>query len=173
MDVSDIWWYLALAVFVAGLIFCVRKLIKDRWVRDLVATITLIVTGTLVLLAFAITAACTKRAPLMYSPDQRHIALLNYAFQGALGDDYANVDVRSRWSLFPRNAYRGLGYWDFKNGKPLYPEVRWLDNTHLSIRFWDDRTGKEGRGAPATCVSRVGDIQVVCEHLWPPLPLRP
>jgi hypothetical protein len=32
----------------------------------------------------------------MHSPDERHIAILPYALQ-ALGDDYANVGLRSRW----------------------------------------------------------------------------
>jgi len=73
------------------------------------------------------------------------------------------VDLRARWAPWAENVYRGLGSWDFKHGKPFDPEVRWIDNSHLSIRFLDNRTGKEGRGGPPRCLTRVGAVQIVCE----------
>jgi hypothetical protein len=41
-------------------------------------------------------AGCTRRPPPHYSPDRRHLAVISYALQGALGDDYepsVSVDV--------------------------------------------------------------------------------
>jgi len=172
MDISDIWPFAILAAALAAVIFFARRFIKPRGLRLSIVSIYTILTALVVLIDLAIIEACTKRAPLILSPDHRHVALLSFAFQGALDDDYAVVAIRSRRSPFARNAFNGLGFWDFKNGKPEYPEVRWLDNSHLSIRYYDDRTGKEGRGAPATCFSQVGDIQVVCEHLRAPTSIR-
>jgi hypothetical protein len=81
----------------------------------------------------------------MHSPDERHIAILPYALQ-ALGDDYANVGLRSRWIPWATNVYSGLGDWDFENNKPEYPGVRWIDSRRLLMRYYDDRTEKERRG---------------------------
>jgi hypothetical protein len=171
MDISEA---LSLAKFFLPLlaswvIFRFAKRIQVRWLRLSVRTFSSVfvtASAVLVLVVSVAWVGCTERASPIYSPDRRHLAVMTYALQGALGDDYANVDVRSRWIPWATNVYSGLGSWDFKRNTPGDPEVRWLDSAHLLIRYYDDRTGNEGRGGPpAKCLSRAGEVQVVCEHL--------
>src|SRR5262245_17604930 len=130
-----------------------RTLASASWVAGAVVAM-------FVLLA---SVGCSRRSPVIYSSDQRHVAIVTYLLQGALGDDYALVDVRSRWVPWATNVYSGMGSWNFKKNRPGDPEVRWLDSAHLLIRYYDDRTGKEGRGGPARCLDRMGAVQIVCE----------
>ena len=54
-------------------------------------------------------------ASALYFPDRRHLAIISYVSQGALGDDYATVRVPRSWVPWASVAYRGVGSWDFKN----------------------------------------------------------
>jgi hypothetical protein len=168
MDISE-----ALSVFkfflpvaASWIVFRLAKRVRWRWLRLSIkaASSALFVAGAVVLILVLIASVgCSRHAPPIYSPDRRHVAVLTYALQGALGDDYANVAVRSRWNPWATNVYTGLGSWDFKKNTPRDPEVRSLDSAHLLIGYYDDRTGKEGRG---------GAVQVVCKSLTPADPRR-
>jgi hypothetical protein len=123
--------------------------------------------AAVILIVSVVSVGCSRHAHPMYSPDHRHVAILTYALQGALGDDYATVAVRSRWTPWATEAYSGLGAWDFKHEKPWDPEVRWLDSSHLLIRYFDYRAGTTGRSTRTTCRTQIGTVQVVCEQLPP------
>jgi hypothetical protein len=58
---------------------------------------------------------------------------MNYVLGGVFSEDYANIFLRSSWSLNSEKLYHGPGGWDYKRNGPASPEVRWLDNTHLLI----------------------------------------
>lgn len=139
-----------------------------KWLRislRTIASVCFVLSIVLVLILTIVLVSCTRHAPPIYSPDGRHVAVLGYAMQGALGENYATVDIRPRWIPWAANVYSGLGNWDFKNDKPRDPEVRWLNNADLLIRYYDDRTLGGGRGGPAICIDRIGDIKIVCESI--------
>src|ERR1017187_7457064 len=120
MDVSETWPFviLVLLAIVAWVAFRLCKRIQSRWrQRYLRTAASLVIVGSAICLLFLLlfSLACTKSTRPIYSPDGRHVAFLRYAFQGALGDDYATVKVRSTWNPFAELAYSGLGSWDFKN----------------------------------------------------------
>ena len=100
-------------------------------------------------------------SPPLYSPDRRHVAIIIYALQLALGDDYATVRVRRCWVPWATVAYSGPAGWDFKNNKPGDPEVRWLDSVHLLIRYHDYRNGTGG----SVCRSQIGAIGIICHPI--------
>jgi hypothetical protein len=168
MDISE-------AVFISSfflplaaswIVIRVVQRIRVRWLRlslKMLSSVLLLASGAVVFLVTLTSVGCSKSADPLYSPDRRHVAVLRYALQGALGDDYATVNVRASWRPWATTVYRGLGAWDFKADKPLTPEVRWLDSAHLLIRYWDDRSSNKGRGGPAQCVSQAGTVRVVCE----------
>lgn len=170
MDISEFLTFLKPALIpIAGwAIFRVAKRAKRRWLRGplKVAGCAVVVCGAaVVLLVLLAEAACTQHTPSVKSPDGLYIAVLSYVLQGALGDHYANVSVRAWWSPYAETVYSGTGSWDFRNSKPHDPEVRWLDRSTLLIRYYDDRTGREGRGSPAVCRNRTGGIQIVCQQM--------
>ena len=115
----------------------------------------------LLMLLMLVQVACSKNAPLLHSPDGKHIVITSYALQGALGSDYANVTLRRNWIPFAETAYQGTGHWDFSHNKPGYPEVRWLDDSHLSIKYYDDE------GDRAVCRDHIGTIRIDCHKLSP------
>jgi hypothetical protein len=170
MDISALWPVVKLVLFgtLAVGVFRLCKQVPSRWLRVSLRTMaSFLVIGCAICLALLSlgTLACTKFTRPIYSPDGWHVAVLTYVLQGALGDDYARVEIRSTWSPLPKLAYSGLGTWDSRNDKRSSPEVRWLDRSRLLIRYYDDRPGHEGRGQP-TCVSEAGGVQIVCENLW-------
>ncbi len=135
----------------------VSRGLRPSWLRLLFRTCTSVagfICTALVTLLLLIEAACAKHVSIP-SPDGNHVAALSYALQGALGEDYANVRLRSSWDPHAENIFHGTGYWDFKNNRPYAPEVAWLDNTHLQIRYLG--------GAPA-CKNTLGEIEIVCQR---------
>jgi hypothetical protein len=159
---------IVLPVIIAGAFFRLARQLRRRPMRiaaRLSASVALVFSATVLLLLLLAEVACTKYARPSYSPDRKHVATISYALQGALGDDYAIVLVRSSWYPFADRVYDGLGNWDFKREKPDSPEVQWLDDSRLLIRYRDDRSGTEGRGGPAACRNQVGKIRILCENL--------
>jgi hypothetical protein len=168
MDISEVLSFskFLLPVAVSWTIFRIAKRVRYRGLRISIKTIAsafLVCSVFLVLLVLMVSGGCSKRAPLMYSPDGRHVVIRTYIFQGALGYDYATVYLRSRWIPWAKIAYSGVGIWDFRTDKPSEPDVRWLDSTHLSIKYYDHQ------GGTATCVNRIEEVQIVCETLLVPI----
>ena len=169
VDISDLWLFLGIALIPYLMLLGFRfsshiKVVWIRWSVKTLASVLLFPAGALFLLMCLAQSACTRRASPIYSPDGKHIALLRFAMQGALGDDYGIVYVRRSWLPFADKVYSGLGYSDLGLRPPM-PEVRWLDNSRLLIRFWDDREKGDGRGGPPICKTSAGTVRVVCENL--------
>jgi hypothetical protein len=161
MVVSEFLPFVNLLLFAAvgWTIFWLSKRIHSSWlripIRAIASTVGFLGAAVLVMLS-VFEPSCTKHASPIKSPDGRHVAVLSFAMQGALGDDYANVGVRPWWSPRAQNVYKGVGAWDFEKGQPFDPEVHWLDSRHLLIRY--------GIGLPV-CRSRLGEIEIVCQPL--------
>lgn len=163
MDISELFVpfaVLALCGLLTGALVFSRR-VKNRWVRiplRLTSSAGMLL-GLLLLVAFTFSEySCTARAPSAYSPDGKHVAVLTWGLQGALGLDMADVSVRHRWSPFAKVAYSGPG--DAGHGGD--PQMRWIDNTHLLIRYHDYGYGP-GTGYEQSCLSHVLDVEVQCE----------
>jgi hypothetical protein len=159
MDVSVLLPFVNLLLFTAGAsaIFRLSKRVHSSWLRiPIKATASILgvmAAGTLLMLLL-FEASCTRHATPIKSPDGRYVAVIDYALQGALGDDYANVGIRRRFSPRAQNVYHGVGAWDFKKARPFDPEVRWLDSEHLLIRY--------RMGLPE-CRSQLDQVEIICQ----------
>ena len=101
---------------------------------------------------------CAKHARID-SPDGKYALDVSYAGQGALGADYANVVLRSRSSDFELRIFHGEAQWDFNKDVLAWPQIKWIDNSHIAIGpFYGE----------ATCEVRAENIQITCEP--PPSP---
>jgi hypothetical protein len=118
MDISELPFYvvvlLVLVAFVAVFFFA-KRLSKRllRWPVRGVASTGMVLTVLLLVLFSLGQYSCTARAPLAYSPDGNHVAVLTWGLQGALGADIATVKVRHRYSPFAKNVYSGPGDSDY------------------------------------------------------------
>ncbi len=149
IDISDLSAFLKLGVLAA---VPITGFLAARWipwaalrisVKGVSALLSLPV-GFLVLFFCLSEKGCTERRPALYSPDGSHMALIEFQFQGALGDDYATVKVRHAWSPMATIAYSGLAYSSGVNELAKSPEVRWIDSSHLLVQYFD-RTGRDRR----------------------------
>jgi len=173
IDVTDLWSFLLFALLPSIPLLAIThsSSIKVGWIRTLLRTVSslLIIPAALLFLMLCLAqSACVRRNSPIYSPDGKHLALVQFVGQGALGDDYGSVYVRRSWLPIRATVYEGLGAWDSKHHQVGGPEVRWLDSSHLMIRYWDDRAIGDGRGAPAICKGEVGLIKIVCVNENPP-----
>jgi len=168
MDISELPFYgVALLVFGALVaILLAAKRLSSRWLRWPVRTLASVgMVLTLILLVLFVFAgySCTARAPLFYSPDGKHVAVLTWGLQGALGMDLATVMVRHRHSPFAKKAYSGPGIPPYPRTADADPQLRWVDNKHLMISY------REYPGYQQTCVPHVFDLDIICQRLdpWP------
>ena len=159
MDISEIWRVLAFVIVPPVAIWGIYRAccrIKTPALRSAGRVISFLLAILSTLLACLLLFgewACTARVPAKASPDGKHIALESWGLQGATGADLATVQVRSRWSPVAKLVYSGPG----SSVREVDPEVRWIDNTHLLIRYnkWD--------GYEHTCKTSVESIDIVCE----------
>jgi hypothetical protein len=136
--------------------------IRVRWLR---LTLRIMASGLGVLGAFLLfllflsESACTARASYG-SPDGRHVAVVA-CFEGnfsAPGD--ATVSIRSRWNPLASTVFEGEGECDLRNQKSIIsPNVQWLDNQRLSIRYY------QPQGEPVVCGRLKSDVDVACQTL--------
>src|ERR1035438_7411751 len=110
MDISHLWW---LSKFFAPLVAAwailrIARRLPRRWPRFVLKGIggaAYIVSIPVALLVLLVQVGCTKFAPPQLAPDGRHVAVLSFMLGGALGDDYALVDLRSVWTPWATNVY--------------------------------------------------------------------
>jgi hypothetical protein len=164
IDISDLWRYLFLGLlpFVALLALVLARDIKPHWIRISVRTVASLVAipaGLVVLLLCIAQSGCVKRSSPIYSPDGNHVALVRVYQGGALSDDYARVSVRWAWTPIATEVYSGFGQWSSRFS--ISPEVRWLDASHLLIRYSEPRHDEAGR---PHCEDNFGSVQIVCEN---------
>ena len=162
IDIADLWLFLgfALVPYLPVLGFRFSSYIKAVWIQRSVKTLTSILlfpAGLFFLFMCLGQSACTRRASPIYSPDGKHIALVEFAMQGALGADYGIVYMRRSWLPFAKKVYAGFGESRF-DLRPPSPEVRWLDNSRLLIRFW----GRPHRGRRKRWAADVQDKRRKC-----------
>lgn len=158
LDLSELWSWspLLLAPLAGWSLFRLAKYIHYRWLRIPARTLAwLFIAGSslLVGLFVLVQLGCTRHARI-WSPDGTHAVVISFIGQGALGADFANLSIRHGWSPFANRIYQGEAQWDFKNGKLVSPECRWLDNTHLVIRNFNES---------ARCETHAGNIAVFCD----------
>jgi hypothetical protein len=167
MDISELRGFVVVLFVLSACVgvFVLAKRIGRKWLRwPLRGTAIVGATLTLFVLALFIFGeyACTARVPVAYSPDGKHAAILTWGLQGALGMDIANVAVRYRYNPFAKNVYSGPGISPIPHSSDIDPQIRWIDNTHLLIRYHDYPEYDQ------TCASGAFDVEVICEHSpWP------
>ena len=171
MDISEVLAYSELLVPVAAswMVFRLAGRIRFQLLRASIRVLASVALAAGMVLIFGLSVielGCSKQGSSIYSRDGQHLAILSYTLQGALGDDYATVSVRSRWIPRAQTVYNGVGVWDFKQHRPADPEVRWLDGSHLLIR------SHYLQREHTTCLNRIGEVRVNCESLPVDTPAR-
>ena len=166
MDISEVWPFAKLAAFaVLGWIaFRAAQRLRSACLRipaRIAAWVSSAAGLCLLVLLSVNDSACTVRTPAIWSPDGRHVALRQYATQGALGPDYASISLRRVWSPRAEEVYFGAGWADMKGKTDYDPAVRWLDNARLEIRYIDSRVGEN------RCGQRVDGVEIVCVKASP------
>jgi hypothetical protein len=156
MDISELWSWLALLLVPVGgwILFHFAKYIRRRWLRTsarAIASVFLALSFVILMLLVLVELGCSEHSQI-YSPDRRRVLVVSYTGQGALGADYASISIRPRWSPFAKRIFSGEAQWDFKLHKLASPELKWLDNSRLSIRYYGD----------ATCERRAENIEIIC-----------
>ena len=164
MDISELPFYVGVLVLLVAFVavFVTAKRLTRRWLRWRVrggAGVGMALTVLSLALFVVGDYSCTARAPLAYSADCKHVAVLTWGLQGALGSDIATVKVRHRYSPFAKTVYSGSGWSDSPDLHDTNPQVRWIDNKHLIIRYY------EFPGYEQVCAPHALGIEVVCEHL--------
>jgi hypothetical protein len=98
-------------------------------------------TGLLAMLAVCIGGALlffdmnyTRHLRPLVSPDGRHVATTSYVVGTGAAADLAEVAIRSARSPYAHRVYSGPAQYE-PNAVTPEPEVRWIDDTHLEIRF--------------------------------------
>lgn len=162
MDISDyppfVFWFLACAVL--WLMWLQSKRIERRKLRGVSRTVSGLAAG---MLSFIFSLFCLfqlgcdgpVRAPAAWSQDRAHVALLSWGQQGALGADFAGVNLRPARSLRAERVYSASGI----HGED--PKVAWEGPSHLVIHY--DPTYKEaGSGYEVHCSSGAFGVTVTC-----------
>lgn len=168
VDVSDLWPFLGFIVVPVSLALGFRLLrgIRVFWLRiggNIALSALLLLSSASFFSICFVEVACIRRATPVYSPDGKHIALLQFTLRTSR-DSYGHVYLRRSWSPFTDHVYEGLGDWDSVHNTPLMPKIHWIDNFHLVIRYWDNRLPYAGRGGPAHCKSESTGIYISCEN---------
>ena len=173
MDISDLPFYVVVLLVLSAFLFFFffAKRLSTRWlrwpVRGGMGTGTFLTTS-LLLLSILGEFDCTARAPAIFSSDGKHVAVQRWGLQGALGADFATVKVRHRYSPFFQKVYSGPGYPPGPFSPDRDPQVRWLDNRHLLIRYHD-----WGYEYDQSCAPRASGVDIICETLPLPQPPEP
>jgi hypothetical protein len=159
-DISEIWSHLGFVLAPAAGIFLVILCgrLKKKWMRytGLTLAVSLSLIAILALLADCyFTLESTARIPNIVSPDGKHVAIVNWTLMGAVGFDHVHISIRPSYWPFAKEVESG-----FAEQPPRNPAVRWLDNQHLLIVYYD-----KGKIEPCNLSSEAIDgIEVLCQQ---------
>jgi hypothetical protein len=165
MDISELPFFVGIllvlvvffAAFVAGTYKAKRLGTQLRWPVRVGASAGAAVTVLLIALFVLVDYWWTGRAPAVYSPDGKHVAVLTWRALSAIDDGIATVKVRHSYSPFAKQVYSGPGY----DANSADVQLRWIDNSHLLIRYgvW--------LGNQQACGPHVSSVEVTCEEIEP------
>jgi hypothetical protein len=158
MDISELPFYVGILLILAAFIAVsvIAKRLSRTWLRWPVrggagagagAALTVLVLALSLLGDYS----CTSRAPLAFSPDGKHVAVLT----GNKVEPGSEVEVRHRFSPFAKEVYSGP---EFADGGAV--QMRWIDNKHLVIGY-RDWPGYYDR----FCAPHALGVEVACEQL--------
>jgi hypothetical protein len=99
-------------------------------------------------------AQSTVRRSGIISPNGRYVAVTRWFLPGAVGSNYVHVSVRSRFSPIATEVDSGPA------DPPDEPQVRWLDDHHLLITYWDKGQIEKCSAGP----NKVENIEVLCKQ---------
>jgi len=153
------WLYITAAgpLFV-GSIWLFWKKKMERKSAHLVIQIVGRITSPVLFLAtifLLLGVGCERHSQLIGSPDGQHVARVLVTVGSAVDQDYSTVIVRRSWSPVWTKAYFGIGLFDGRGS--IEPLVKWLDDTHLLIKY------PETNGYPLDCATKVGNIAITCQ----------
>jgi hypothetical protein len=149
-------YIVAFTVSISGFYFALR--VRKRWLRySTIPLSAFLFAATSLSLWFDLyfIAGTTMHRPAIYSPDGKHVAVVNWIMSGAIGFDHVHVSVRSRYSPFAEEVFTGIA-----QAPPGDPEVTWTDSHHLLVSYW--AKGPIRRCAPPPAQPR--DIEVLCQE---------
>jgi hypothetical protein len=153
MDISELLPYGIVIPALVSLfaVFVIAERVPKRWLRMSVRVVVGggILLAVLVLMWLVIGDCLTKRDPLLYSPDGKHIAIVTWDAT----KEFATVEVRHRYSPFSKSVYSGPG---LSGG--IDPQVRWIENNRLLVRY--DEWNKYDR----VCIPHALGVEIICEH---------
>ncbi len=148
----------ALAALLAAVVCWGARRVDGRGLRIALRAVT----GFLSLLALLIGGALlffdlnyTRHLAPLISPDGRHIATTSYIVGTGTGSDMAEVAVRGAWNPYAHRVYTGPSQYE-PNAATPEPEVHWLDNTHLEIRFHTYVSASQRANSPSTTGAAAG-----------------
>lgn len=155
MDISELPHYVVflLVLVTFFVVFVIAKRLSRRWLRwDVRAGAS--AGMVLTVLVLTLDYSCTARAPRSYSPDGRHVVVVSWK-RTPLDDNLvaATIKVRHRYSPFAKTVYSGSGLWADE------PRVRWIDNNHLLVRYYDWGTGD----GEQVCAPHALVVEMICE----------
>jgi hypothetical protein len=167
MDISELPFFVGIllilvaffAVFVAGSHKAKRLPTLLRWPVRAGASAGAALTVILIALFVLVDYWWTGRAPAAYSPDGKHVAVLTWRSLSAIDDGIATIKVRHSYSPFAKKVYSGPGY-----SADSVAQLRWIDNSHLLIRYggW--------LGYDQACAPHAFGVEVTCEQIEPSAP---
>jgi hypothetical protein len=168
MDISELPFFVGIllilvaffAVFVGVINNAKRLGTQLRWPVRVGATAGAALTVILLALFVLVDYWWVGRAPAAYSPDGKHVAIITWRALSAIDDGIATVKVRPSHSPFAQKVYSGPGY----DAVSADVQLRWIDNSHLLIRYGD------WPGYDHACAPHAVGVEITCQQIEPSAP---
>lgn len=134
------------------------------------ATLILAPTAAVLFLAvagllFFFNASYTRHLATVAAPDGRHVAIPTYIVNDGTGVDTAEVSVRHAFDPYAHRVYTGPVHFDPAQSPPE-PELQWVDDTHLLIRYhtWLYPNGTSVAREQG-CAAEAEGVSIRCEEI--------
>jgi hypothetical protein len=152
-------WFCIFAFIVVVALMVWAPLLRPRWLKFSVRGVGIVI-GLLVVVPLAIIVVWASADPrpettIVKSGTGLREARLWYE-PGLLGRDSTEVKIKSSSCCGHYTAF-----WYYGPGFFNATKVRWIDESHLEIRY------KAQPNHASECKSRIGDVAVVCVQTWP------